>query len=85
MAKLIAREWARVHPPEVNLKVSEIGLAAAAVAFAVATAWRPGLVPIWLALLPLVVLTASHVAVVAYVVLMAHEGWRRWRRDRKGG
>lgn len=68
----------------VKVQTADLALALAGGALAVAAAWRPGIVPAWLAFVPIGALVLGTLALIPHQVLVAHEGWASTRQGRKG-
>lgn len=69
--------YAKVQTPDVALALAPAVLAGLA-------GWRPGIIPAWVALLPIGVLVLGTLALLPHQVLVAHEGWMSARQGRQG-
>lgn len=67
-----------------KVQTADVALALAGAVLAGLAGWRPGLIPAWLALVPIGVLVMSTLLLVPHQVLIAHEGWMSARQDRRG-
>lgn len=85
LAYLMARRANRSPPPSViNLPDGAyLAVALLAVAALITAAWRPETVPVWIAILPAVLLLAGFTMKGIFGALLLYEGWLRWRQQRK--
>lgn len=66
---------------EFKLGTSDLAMALAAGLLAGAASWRPGAVPIWLAVIPMLVLVGAYATAAVYQILIAHQWWRYGKEE----
>ena len=81
--RIITDALRRQAPPDIKTAASDFALAAAGAILVSAAAWRPGTVPAWLGVVPLMVLVVVFTVTSAYQLMLTHvalSAWRAWRR-----
>lgn len=67
----------------VKVRTADLALALAGGVLAGLAGWRPGIIPAWLAVVPIGLLVAQNLALVPHQILVAHEGWLSARQSRR--